>query len=274
MTVRRNPHREKEKMVFEEFLRAAPSIAQDAQSQSPSDEEPYDIISRSVNGLPVKWQITEWLHPEQTQRSKERYRLTRAIDNAVLGLQMPDSITCGLIRREPPAHFKPKHTKPFREGLLGLARDAVAEWTKPLPHQRYTWPKENECWVLPSDIAAWPVLAKYLCKVVIERSQTPRVFVAGISASFSRENAVDQLMYRIEKKMRAYHWSTGEDVRLLVFYDEGWIHNSPAFDPLIDNAEIAARKLRGTAVPFKRIYLIFGRSGEAYDIHPDFKRCT
>ncbi len=266
-------------MVFGEFLKAAPSMAQDVSSWSKSADELYDIISRSANGATVKWQITEWLDSEQTRSSKERQRLKHAIGDAVRGLEMPDATICRLFLREPPSHFKPKHTKPFCAELFGLSRGVAAEWTKPPPRQRYTWERQDECVALPSDIAAWPVLAHYLRKITFRRSEDPcvsgrAVSVVGFSGSCSEEDAVAQLMSRIEKKMRAYDWPTREDVRLLVFYDEAWTHNSPAYAPLVVNAEIAARNLCGVAVPFKGIYLIFGRSGEAYQIHPDLKRCT
>jgi hypothetical protein len=131
---------------------------------------------------------------------------------------------------------------------------------------------------LLSDIAAWPVLAHYLPRVILRRPEAsfsgPAVSVVGFANSFGEEDAVAQLMSRIKKKMRAYAWPTGEDIRLLVFYDQAWRHNSPAYDPFSDNAEIAARKLCEVAVPFKSIYLIFGRTGQAYEIYPDFKRCT
>jgi hypothetical protein len=267
-------------MVFGEFLKAAPSIAQDAHSWSKSADEPYDIISQTANGLTVKWQITEWLDPEQIQRSKERQSLKQAIDDAVRGLQMPDATTCWLFLQDPPTHFRPKHTARFYADLLALTRDVTVEWTKPLPRQRYTWPKQDECVALPSDIAAWPVLVHYLRKVTFRRSadapcvSRPAVSVVGFADSFREEDAITQLMSRIKKKMEAYQWPIGEDVRLLIFYDEAWIHNSPPYAPLVVNAQIAARNLCGVAVPFKRTYLIFGRSGEAYEIHPDFKRCT
>ena len=170
----------------------------------------------------MKWQITEWLNPEQTRRSKERQRLKHAIDDAVRGLDMPDATTCWLFPQEPPTHFKPKHTKPFCAQLLELTRNVTAEWAKPPPRHRYTWARQDECVALPSDIAAWPVLAQYLRKVTFGRSEAlyvsgPAVSVVGFAQSFFEEDAVAQLMSRIEKKMRAYQWPTAEDVRLLVF---------------------------------------------------------
>jgi len=290
MMDRRDPHGEREKMVFGEFLKAAPSIAQDAHSWSKSADEPYDIISQSANGLTVKWQLTQWLHAGQTQRSKERQKLTRAINNAVRGLQMPDDATCALfLQDDPPAHFITNHSERFREELLALAENVAAQRAKPVPFRRYTWPRDVDCWVLQEDlratvpdrrhIGAWPVLVRYLDKVRFRRGEAPRVSrpavsVMGFADSFREEDAVAPLRSCIENKMRNYHWPTGQDVRLLVFYDEGWIHNSPIYAPLVRNAVIAAEYLRGVDVPFSRVYLIFGRSGEAYEVHPDFKRCT
>lgn len=280
MTDRRDRHGEREKVVFGEFLKAAPSIAQDAHAWSKSADEPYDIISQSANGLTVKWQLTEWLDPDQTQRSKELQKLTRAINDAVHGLQMPDIATCALfLQDDPPAHFNTNHSERFRAELSALAQNVAGQWAKPVPSRRYTWPRDDDCWVLQQDTAAWPVLVRYLRKVRFRRGEAarlsrPAVSVMGFAGSFREEDAVAQLISCIEKKMRSYHWPTGQDVRLLVFYDEGWIHNSPIYAPLVRNAVIAAEYLRGADVPFSRVYLIFGRSGEAYEIHPDFKRCT
>ncbi len=243
MADHRDRHGEREKMVFREFLRAAPSLAHDAHVwDKPDDEKLYDIISRSADGQTVKWQITEWLDPEQTQRSKERQNLKHAIGAAVRGLKMPHMTTCCLFPQDPPTHFKPKHTKPFYAQLFELIRSVEEEWTMPLPRQRYTWARDDECVALPSDIAAWPVLFRYLRKVTLTRSEDPYVSIVGFADSFRQEDAIAPLMSIIEKKCRAYHWPTEGDVRLLVFYDEAWIHNSPCCAPLKANAEIAVQK--------------------------------
>ncbi len=261
-------------MVFGEFLKAAPSIAQDVHSWCESDDKLYDAISRSASGLTTKWQITEWLDPEQTRGSKERQRLEHAIDDAVRDLRLPDATTCGLFLQDPPTHFRHKHVEPFRTELLALAEDVAAQ-AKLVPHPRYTWQRKDECWVLQSDISAWPVLVRYLRKVRFGHGEARSVIsVMGFASSFCEQDAVDQLISCIEKKMRNYHWPTGDDVRLLVFYSDGWIYNSPICAPLVRNAEIAAEYLRGVQVPFDHVYLIFGRSGEAYELHPDLNRCT
>lgn len=278
MADHRDRHGDREKMVFREFLKAAPSLAHDAHVwYKPDDEKLYDIISRSADGQTVKWQITEWLDPEQTQRSKERQNLKHAIGAAVRGLKMPHMTTCCLFPQDPPTHFKPKHTKPFCAQLFELIRSVEEEWTKPPPRQRYTWPKQDECWARPEDMTDWPVLARYLRSIQFihsERSSNRAILTSGYAGSSHPKDAIAQLIRTIDRKMHGYKWPTDEDVRLLVFYDEAWRHNSPACDDLAVNAECAARHLRKVTVPFKRLYLLFGRSGYAYELHPEPKRCT
>jgi hypothetical protein len=274
-------HSEREAMVFSEFLKAAPSIAAaDVCSWSRSDDIAYDVTSQSSDSRCVKWQITEWLDPAQTQTSKERIRLKEAIEDTLDGLEHEClAVSCYLFLRDPPVRFKNKSAASFRAAMLALIRDIEAFQNAPMPRQRYTWPRAGECVALESDLAAWPVLERYLRQVHFEiaffSTGKGRVAVVNQGGSFNEEDAVAELTRRIRRKMRDYQWPPAEDIRLLTFYDEGWRHNAPIYHPFVINAEKAAGRLREHhVVPFKYIYLMFGRSGEAYEIHPGFSRCA
>jgi hypothetical protein len=231
-----------------------------------------------VDGRSVKWQITEWLDPKQTQKSKEHHRLKEAIEDALEELEREcPRFSCYLFLTNPPVRFKGPDKSSFRSALLELSRDVESMQSAPLPRLRYTWPREGECVALEADLAAWPVLTRYLRRVQFESStgsSKQRIAVIPQGSSFSEDDAIAELMRGIDRKMHGYQWPQGEDVRLLIFYDQGWRHNSPIYVPLRINAEIAANRLRGQVVPFKHIYLIFGRSGEAYEIYPEFARCA
>jgi hypothetical protein len=127
-------------------------------------------------------------------------------------------------------------------------------------------------------LAAWPALGKYLRCVRLESlrisARKQRLAVIDQGGSFDEEGGVATLMYALRRKMRDYQWPVAEDIRLLTFYDQGFRHNAPIYAPFRVNAEQAADRLRDQIVPFKHIYLIFGRSGEAYEIHPNFSRCA
>src|SRR5713226_4688572 len=104
-------------------------------------------------------------------------------------------------------------------------------------------PREGECVALESDLAAWPVLARYLRRVQFKSSAASpkqRITVIPQASSFNEEDGIAELMRGIGRKTHAYQWPPGEDGRLLTFYDQGWRHNAPIYAPLGINAEKAA----------------------------------
>lgn len=98
--------------------------------------------------------------------------------------------------------------------------------------------------------------------------------------AYSPESALAALATIIEKKLSYAPLSGGREVRLIIYYDEGALYNTPykdlKFRSFADIAQEASRvtreKLGAKRSPFTRIYLLkaLDPNPEAFEIWPTF----
>ena len=139
------------------------------------------------------------------------------------------------------------------------------------------------------ELAGIPVLGKYLLSVHFDpamvRGDRKKPWPAGeqwivfeaAGGSYNSDPAIAALVAAVDEKIKRYG-GLSHPVRLLVYYGQAALYNTPYHGPnteLVDVAMIAARAVV-TQTTFEKIYVLGGLrdGGEAYEIFPGLTRCT
>ncbi len=273
-----------EHKIFSAFLESWPSLKADVVDWSQPNAEFPDVITNHRSGAQVEWELGEWLDPVQTVAAKHRERARTDIE-AALGDQGANTsehiLFCLLPPHNPPVRFNPQDAERFCHEMFGLIAEVDQQWS------------HNPGWHSPQGhritaFVAYPTLAKYLRAVHFEprrvggrrRSrpeELPWIVVEGEGGFYDPDVAVRAMIERLDVKIRQYGPFGKADVRLIVFYDEALLYNTPyrsvAHRTFGDVVQIAAQELTARPKPsFMKIYLLHAPGNEVFEIYPTFQR--
>lgn len=274
---------EREKDIFQAFLESWPQLKADVVESYPAEDDFPDVITLHTDGRRIGWELGEWLEPDQTRAGKEVERLRNAI-KAVVGMQKispPANIRyCTLEPKATAAPFKREDAGDFRRELRTLVAQVDAEW------------RESPCWqsaegYLCRELNAYPTLQRYLEAIYFapldvageRRERLPRVswiVVDEGGGAYDPRVAIGALARRLEDKSR-YAPSTS-DVRLIVYYDQAVLYNTPFRSPSCPDfaavANAAGQELRAIQPRFTHVYLLHVPLREAFEVYPNVVSCS
>lgn len=273
--------REYERAVFKDFLSAHPTFASRVQDIAPREEDSHvDVSTRLVDGTRVDWQLEEWLDENQMKAAKHTERLEADILNAI-GEQGPNKTRhirhCALSFNEDVGRFDTKDGPMFRAECFRVIGDVDSSWQRnPSWHSQQGY----RC----TAFEAYPTLGKYLAGIHFDPhnewpSSQPWIHFEAWGGPCDPRVAIAALKQAIKKKAAHYGRFGNEDVRLIVFYHQAILYNTPfdgrQVDTFEDLASIAKETLSRIAVPFKKVYLLnaLGPVPEAFEVYPTVRRC-
>ena len=168
-------------------------------------------------------------------------------------------------------------------------RQLRAEFTSLIEHvdAHEFWQDQSPQWFRCNNFDSYPVLGRY----VTEINFCPR-FVGGTEQSWSSnvswiqfegnggaydpEVAVRALRSSIDQKTNKYGGlrKGGQDVRLIIYYDQGVLYNTPYGNTLESVAQVAVLRLADTAhQEFTHVYILDVHNRLAFGVYPTFQRC-
>jgi hypothetical protein len=265
--------RERERRIFEAFLRVEPGFAGEPLDTwwQPGDEKDFpDIEAASHSGRRVGVELCEWLHEKEMQAAKGRDRLEESVLQTIgeQGANTTKHIYRVWLHPKPRARIKPGDAVAFREQLLGCTQACDARW----PQERF-WHSPQGHQLVNDELAVYPVLAKYLDAVKLWPKQQftggeTRQWPDGVDwigfpsrgGPFSQETMLEPLRELISEKINHYAPADlGFDhLSLVVSYNLAWLYNPPAETPrhsFEDAAAEVGRCLDGDFGPFHKIFL-------------------
>ncbi len=299
--------------VFRRFVEAYRSFGVQVEYQ-PASEEPADILAKLENGDEIGFQLGEWLEPSQAATAKRKEKLRTALQK-VLSASSPEeprNLACVAIEVKGTT-FQDKDADEFKNDFSRLISEvdqgcqdcwAMTEFSAYPTLQKYVLsvlfsPRgsyreriigENldKAW---SDLETRRLLLQFHedAKTWAEAQglnishdvQAPRwIQFATDGGASSSENAIQALTRIIGKKISHYGKSESRDIRLVIYYDEAVLYNSPYHDQKYerfeDVAQEAARFLaKKTFLPFTKIYLLNALSPgpKAFEVWPALAKC-
>lgn len=281
----RDPKQAAEELaIFNAFLTAYPSFASKVTDIEQPDVEFPDIIAKLDGGGQIDFELGRWLHTEQTAQSKNRMRLSEAIDDAIGEQGENQSKHFDLVLlfpRSPFPRFSKGDAQTFRKDIWSLIQDTESRWS----NERF-WHSPQGRHV--NEFETYPTLGKYVSKVIFDpkfvagKRQGP--YPSGVSwiaipapvSSYSSDSALGALENILAQKTEAYGVFS-RPTHLIIYYAEAVMHNTPwygiQYRQFSDVAKVAGQKVAHQTA-FEKMYLFSALEPglEAYEIFPGFAK--
>lgn len=244
-----------ERKVFEEFTAVAafPSGTACREGNDPPDFVCTDSLQRRI-GI----ELAEWVHEQQIAASKPQHRIRSSISPATSQLAIQAG-NVGRVLLFPGRELRDRDVEQFRAELADWIASIETSWVdfaeRSTLHQG----------VPVRDFSSHPLLAAHLAQIdVFPRKDEANVFL-GIFAGggpYSTKPAVEALLAVLGKKVQKYSdlhdTESLAELWLLVYYWQGYLHNSPYDAPGYGLSQIAAQigpSLQAEHGHFDRVYL-------------------
>ena len=266
----RMEHWEREKPIFEKFIRLSPSFADSTISSWGQGPEPADVLCIDVGGRRIGVQLTEWLIEDQIRTRKQRECQEKSFLDAINSeaIERPENIHRVWLGVKSDLKLGSQDRVGFRDELLSLLHSIDAS-SPPLDLETY----------LPcfrhTDFSGYPLLKKYMDDLTIDLAIFPNLGAKSASGVrwiwfpdpggfYPSMEAVDCLMGRVKAKCSRY--SRGSDRKgldelyLVVYYDSALIYNTTFEDEgfgLPEVAKLAAQIVASNPGPFRKIFLLY-----------------
>lgn len=285
MKVRDATQTAKEKAIFDVFLRVCPGFASAVVDHFAPEEDRFpDRIVDLKNGTRLAFELTQWLHTEQTAKSKELQRLTEVIEEAIGAQSIYSPQHIRFVMLGPKIDFpRMKNTEmdSFRDDVWTLIKKVDQRW----PAERF-WVRGHGI----SDLRAYPTLNRYIARVYFEPLTVPDrldamfptgqswIFMEAPGGPYSPDTALSSLWRVLEQKIERKYGGPLGPIRLLVYYNEAIMHNTYwhgiKFRNFSDVAREAAQRV-AKQTRYENIYLLKALEPtlEAYEIFPALAKC-
>jgi hypothetical protein len=274
-----------EKAIFASFLRACPEFAGEPIEEwdvvaewyaqrglvpppHPFDKRP-DVIARTASGRRIGIELKSWVNRDQIAEARREERIRENILEAIGEQPLNETKRIGYVRLSAKqVRFDPRDAADFRKQIFGLIEKRDQGW----PHGEYL--RDHE---YPGDLAAFPILEKYLISVRFEPAawRHPNSGWIGFSSpggAYSPHEMLETLRrsllaHKTDDRYEDLKSQAGlDEVYLLVHYDfKAFAYNTPFGAPNFgfkEAAEFASRVLDGDGGYFDRIFLFHFLWGE------------
>lgn len=289
---------QKERLIFESFLRVCPEFAGEpikewdvvdkwyanravAPPPKPFDKRP-DIIGLTASGKKIGIELKSWVNQEQIAEARHRERIQDDILGAI-GKQPPNQTQhIGYVWLLPKqVRFDAREATDFRDQLFRLIAKVDDDWPrKPGP--------ELSCSGDVDRFDESPVLKKYLHRIRFRPATRSRGTVRWIRfPDAGRHYSPAEMLETLESSVLSHrHDQRYKDLRnqagldevyLLIHYDfKAFAYNTPYKTSNFgfrEAAAFASQVVDGEGNFFDRIFLFHFLSGQeaAYEIFPDLK---
>jgi hypothetical protein len=299
--------------VFGRFVEAYRSLGVQVE-YGPASEEPADILAKLKNGAEIGFQLGEWLDPSQAATAKRKARLRTALQRVLSAFSPEEPRNLAFVAIEVKGTtFQDKDADEFKNEFSRLISEvdhdcqdcwAMMEFAayptlqkyflsvlfspRDSRQQRMIGERLDKAW---SDLETRDLLEHFHedAKAWVEAQglnisytvQAPCwIQFATDGGAYSSENAVQALTRIISKKISHYGRSNTRDIRLIIYYDEAAIYNSPYHDLKYERFEEVAQEAtrilaKKALLPFTKIYLLNALSPgpEAFEVCPTLAKC-
>lgn len=314
-SMRANPNisqKQHELAVFGRFIEAYPSFSVQVEYR-PASEEPADVLAKLKNGAQIGFQLGEWLDPSQTAIAKRKAKLRTALERVLSAPSPEEPRNLAFVAIEVKSKtFHDKDAGQFKDEFSRLISNvdhdcpgcwAMTEFAayptlqkyvlsvlfcpRYSHHQTIIGERLDIAWSDPEtrellenfneDAKAW---VKAQGPSISRSVQAPCwIHFASDGGAFSSETAVQALTTIISKKI-SHYGRPCRDIRLIIYYDEAVIYNSPYHGPSYESFEDVARAAAGflakrAQLPFRKVYLLNALSPgpEAFEVWPTLVKC-
>jgi hypothetical protein len=289
---------QREKLIFESFLRACPEFAGEpikewdvvdkwypnralAPPPKPFDKRP-DIIGLTASGKKIGIELKSWVNQEQIAEARQRERIQDDILEAI-GKQPPNQTQhIGYVWLLPKhVRFDVREATDFREQLFRLIAKVDDGWSRKPG-------SEQSCSGDVDRFDESPVLKKYLHRIRFRPASRSRGTARWIRfPDATRHYSPTEMLETLESSVLSQRRNERykdlrvqaglDEVYLLIHYDfKAFAYNTPFDAPNFgfkEAAAFASRVVDGDGNFFDRIFLFHFLPGEeaAYEISPDLK---
>src|SRR4030095_13330036 len=229
-----------EKIVFEKFIANRPDFAGRPISWEEGDDPP-DVLCKDGAGKRIGVELAEWLNEDQMQASKLRESIEDSYDEALQSIKTTAPANVGEVWLSQKKEIRPAKADyvPFRDEMY----DLIAEINKTLKPGNF----DVE---FIRDFGARPTLQKYLDNIQVFHIDR----FASLPGSrwvrfpphavwYYPDRDVEALKVIIEKKTAKYgnlHTTQNlDELYLLIYYSQGFQHNTPFKAPNFGFKEVA-----------------------------------
>lgn len=270
--------RPKERIIFDAFHRVRPDFA-GCPINWKLGANPPDIICTDDEGKRVGIELVEWLSEEQIKAFKTREKVEESFLETIRSQEIPPPSNIGLIwlSTQSAAPLRQADAEGFRKELRSLIERVNSDWEKnegSRSPQGYSY----------QDFSSSPILDQYLGSLRFWPRSQFNTFLGmrwvrfpNHTDAYTPQDAVDALLKVIGKKTSKYRGlhqqESLDELYLLLYYDQGWIYNTPFNAPEFgfrEIAEIAARAAANNHGVFQKIFLFNSLYGaqEAVQLWP------
>jgi len=247
----------KEKIIFEAFIKIEPNFAGEQVFCEQCSKDPPDIICGNNKDRRIGVELVEWLHEDQTTRSRAFEDLEKKIKQLTFPDKVKDYLKSHDVSIYPVADkFPSKSERPrFISELIDILNQFILT-------SQEEWEEEN--WL--NDFKQNSILEEFIKAISIYRTRLSLgiEFVKG--GAYSPEDALHALLKRIDKKInyKKYRNLKKElklnELYLIVHYSMALIYNSPFIgieQDINSIVESARKKLLENLGPFDKIFLFY-----------------
>jgi len=249
--------KEREKLIFEEFIKINPYFSGEQVLCDQCLEDPPDFICENDKNRKIGIELVEWLHEDQTTRSRALEDLEDIIRQTAFPDNVRDYLSNHGVSIFPVSEKFP--SKSDRSRFINELIDILNQFLL-TPQEEH----EEENWL--NDFRSHPKLQKYITGIYIYASRLPLgiEFVRG--GDYSPKDAIQALFKRLNNKINYANYKNLKsklrlsDFYLIVHYSMAMIYNSPftgVEQDIHSIAESARKKLLNNNGPFDKIFLFY-----------------
>lgn len=267
-----------EKKVFDQFITINPMFAGRPVKWS-LGANPPDVLCIDSDAQRIGVEMSEWVDEGQIAREKPQYQREEAFLKVIDSKSVPPPKNIGGVTffEQEGVRLSPSDAEQFRKELYAFIIELDDHWqTLDGYDERPGVDLENE------DFVAHPTLAMYTHSLgcvsrQYEPSQRGDEWIGFMShgGAYSPDTALDAAIIALRKKTNMYATLEADEsldeLYLLLYYDQGWAHNTPFISPTFGFAQIA-EGLRAVAAgdhgQFERIFVFIPATKEIADIYP------
>jgi hypothetical protein len=248
--------KERERVIFEAFINTEPIYAGEHVTYEQCAKAPPDFICDNNKNRKIGIELVEWLHKDQTERSRaledlERMIRSETFDNTIKDFLKNYAVSIFPVSDKFPSKFGRSR---FITELIDILNKFILA---PQSHKNREW---------LNNFAHHPILKEFITGISIFSTKFPLgiEFVKG--GAYSPEDARNALLERLDNKINFINYknlkenSMLNELYLVIYYSMALIYNSPfngMEQDIYSIVDFTRNKLLRNHGPFDKIILFY-----------------